>query len=50
VRPGLLGCHILHDQLIGMTLEERRRREVVYTAQTQALARAAGRPEFAEAA
>lgn len=50
VRPGLLGCHILHDQLIGMTLEQRRERELRYTAQTQTLAREAGRPELLEAA
>jgi hypothetical protein len=31
-RPGILGCHAEHDQLIGMTLEERRQRELDYIA------------------
>lgn len=46
-RPGILGCHAEHDQLVGMTLEERREREVRYTARTRALAIQAGRPEIA---
>lgn len=45
-RPAVLGCHAEHDQLIGMTLEERRAREVLYIARTRALAIQAGRPEL----
>jgi hypothetical protein len=45
-RPGVLGCHAEHDQLVGMTLDERRDREVLYTARTRALAVQAGRPEL----
>lgn len=50
VRPGHMGCHQMHDQLIDCTREQRRAMERVYTARTQKLAREQGRPEFAEAA
>jgi hypothetical protein len=49
-RPGHQGCHILFDQLIDITLGERRELEKTYTARMHAIARAAGRPEFKEAA
>jgi hypothetical protein len=45
-----MGCHVMHDQLIDCTLEQRRGLERVYTARTQAMAREAGRREFKEAA
>lgn len=45
-RLGILGCHAEHDRLIGMTLDERRDSEVLYTARTRALAVQAGRPEL----
>jgi hypothetical protein len=45
-----MGCHVMHDQLIDCTLEQRRAMERVYTARTQKLAREAGRPEVREAA
>ncbi len=38
-RPLALGCHVEHDQCIGMTREERREREIGYTEATQAKAR-----------
>lgn len=47
VRPGHMGCHSMHDLLIDVTRDERRALEVIYTAKTQAMARAAARPEFA---
>ena len=46
-RPGILGCHAVHDRLIGITLTERREREAAYVARMQSVARAAGRPEIA---
>lgn len=49
-RPGHMGCHVMHDQLIDCTLEQRRGLERVYTARTQEKAREAGRREFKEAA
>jgi hypothetical protein len=49
-RPGHMGCHVMHDQLIDCTLEQRRAMERVYTARTQKLAREAGRAEMKEAA
>lgn len=45
-RPGHQGCHVLHDTLVDMTLTIRRGLERVYIAKTQAMARAAGRPEL----
>lgn len=36
-RPGILGCHAEHDQLVGMTLEERRQRERDYIARVHLL-------------
>lgn len=50
VRPGHIGCHQQHDLLIDISLDERRERERTYTAATQRLARAMGRPEFKVAA
>ena len=46
-RSGFPGHHWEHDNLYEMTLEERRAREVRYTAQTQELARKVGRTEIA---
>lgn len=46
VRSGHMGHHYEHDNLIGMTLDQRRELERVYTARTQAMAREAGRREF----
>lgn len=41
-RPGIVGCHVAHDQLIGMTREEADARTEIYIADTLAkLARAA---------
>ena len=45
-RPGIAGCHYLHDQCIGITREDRKRLEDWYSATMQATARADGRPEF----
>lgn len=45
-RPGVLGCHAEHDQLVGMTLQERRARENEYIASQQMEALQAGRPEL----
>lgn len=45
-RPGHMGCHYMHDNLIDMTLDQRRERETVYVERMQALAIAAGRKEF----
>ena len=36
-RPGVVGCHEIHDQLRGMTLEERRQRELDYIATVKAM-------------
>jgi hypothetical protein len=44
-RPGVLGCHAEHDQLIGLSLDARREREKQYTARMKFLARGVGRPE-----
>lgn len=49
-RLGLMGCHYMHDNLIDMTLDERRQLEKRYSARMRLLARAAGRKEFKEAA
>lgn len=35
---GYVGCHSAHDRLIGMTLDERREREVDYVSRTQDMA------------
>lgn len=48
-RPGIVGCHAEHDQLLGITRYERRSLENGYIRLMQALAKAAGRPEFTEA-
>lgn len=45
-RPGHMGHHYEHDNLIEMTLAERREFERQYIAKTQAMARAAGRREL----
>jgi hypothetical protein len=36
--PMRVGCHDQHDQLIDMTLDERREREAIYVAQMQGIA------------
>ncbi len=41
-RPLIVGCHVEHDQLIGMTLDERRAAELDYIARMKPLAAAAG--------
>jgi hypothetical protein len=47
-RPGIVGCHVEHDQLLnGLTLGIRRELEAKYTAATQSQARRDGRKEFA---
>jgi len=45
-RYGLTGCHAQLDQLIEITLAERRDLEREYTARMQEIARKAGRREF----
>jgi hypothetical protein len=45
-RPGHMGHHYEHDNLIDMTLEQRRIRENEYTRITQELARQIGRKEI----
>lgn len=47
---GLPGCHFLLDNTVDMTREERRETEARYVERMQAIARAAGRREFLEAA
>ncbi len=47
---GLIGCHQQFDLLLDMTRDDRREMEVRYVERMQAIARAAGRPEFREAA
>ncbi len=42
-RPGVLGCHTKHDQLIGLNLTERRERERAYIAVMRKLAAIAER-------
>lgn len=46
-RPGHIGCHMQFDLCLDMDRATRRELEVLYVARMQALARAAGRPEFA---
>lgn len=46
VRPGQIGCHEIHDQLIGMTLDQRRASEEEYIERMQRIARNARRKEF----
>ncbi len=46
-RFGLLGCHAQHDLSIEMSRDERRNAEAGYVARMQAIAKAAGREEFA---
>lgn len=43
---GDIGCHARHDQLIGMSLEQRRAREVRYIERMHKLAGDQGRKEF----
>ena len=45
-RLGVNGCHIEHDRLMGMTLQERRQRENLYIADQQMEALQVGRPEL----
>jgi hypothetical protein len=40
--PMRVGCHDQHDQLIDMTLDERREREAVYVERMQAIAKGHG--------
>lgn len=47
---GLIGCHQQFDLCLGMTRDDRRDLEAKYVDRMQAIARAAGRPEFVEAA
>jgi hypothetical protein len=49
-RPGHMGCHAMHDQLIDMTLDDRRELERKYIDRMHAIAREHNRPEFREAA
>jgi hypothetical protein len=49
-RPGHMGCHMAHDLCLDMSRETRRDMEALYVARMQAIARAAGRREFLEAA
>ena len=49
-RPGHQGCHVLHDQLIDISLEMRRETERGYIEVMHNLARRVGRPEFKDAA
>jgi hypothetical protein len=44
---GQPGCHTRHDLSDGLTRDERRALEVRYVQQMQAIAKEAGRPEFA---
>jgi hypothetical protein len=45
-RPGHMGHHYEHDNLIGMSREDRREAEAKYIERAQDLARAAGRKEI----
>lgn len=45
-----IGCHQQHDLCIDMDRDQRRELERTYIARMHAIARAAGRPEFREAA
>lgn len=47
-RPGHMGCHAMHDLCLDMTRADRRELEAKYIEKMQAIARAAGRPEFRE--
>ena len=47
-RPGSLGCHFRFDQSMGMDKRQRRELTAVYVERMQAIARKAGRKEFAE--
>lgn len=49
-RPGHMGCHYMHDNLIDMTRADRRELEDKYVKQMQDMAREDGRPEFKDAA
>lgn len=44
-RPGHMGCHVMHDQLIDIDLQTRREVEDGFTAQAQAMARASTDPK-----
>lgn len=48
--PSRVGCHTQHTLLIDMDRATRRELEAKYVARMQAIARAAGRREFLEAA
>ena len=47
-RPGKIGCHTDFDSCLGMTKAKRRELTTAYVDRMQALARSAGRKEFAE--
>jgi len=49
-RPGHMGCHLAFDLCLDMSKQQRRELTAVYVATMQSIARAAGRPEFREAA
>lgn len=42
-RPEINGCHVEHDQLIGMTKDEANEREIIYLAKTLLTLYAAGK-------
>ena len=46
VRPGHMGCHQMHDLLLGMTLDQRREIELSYIERMHRIARHIGRPEI----
>jgi len=48
--PGHMGCHAAHDLCVDMSGEQRRELEDEYVRRMQDIAKAAGRPEFKEAA
>ncbi len=47
---GLIGCHAMHDTLLGMSRDDRRAAEARYIERMHALARQHGRREFKEVA
>lgn len=49
-RPGHIGCHMQFDLCIDMSKADRRELTAQYVERMQRIARAAGRPEFREAA
>jgi hypothetical protein len=47
-RPGHMGCHMQFDLCIDMTKQQRRELTAAYVERMQSIAKADGRPEFAE--